>query len=111
MAFLDGVLFKTEWVEDKPDVIDNNIIYISTREFPFFAVFQCPICHGHRIVLHLGEICNPRWDIVENKDGLISITPSVDYPSDIEGNASCHFTITEGRVDKVEVEEPPVENV
>lgn len=96
--------YSTEWVEDLPEDIQENTIYIiGGRDHPFYAAIVCPrrVC---RQVVHLdiSSQVEKQWRIVEHACGKISLTPSIH----VTGlPCRCHYWLRKGRI--IWSESPP----
>lgn len=93
-------LYRTEWVEDLPEIPRKRTVYIiGGREHPFYAAIVCPRdgC-GH--VAHLGVsnqfARHKRWRISEKKDGTISLFPSVHVTG---RKCRCHYWLRKGKIE------------
>ena len=83
-----------EVVEDPPDQLDSNIVYlIADGGAPWSAAFMCPCGCKERISLSLIPRDRPSWRAVTNKDG-ITLHPSVWRKK----GCMSHFFIRAGRV-------------
>jgi hypothetical protein len=81
-------------VEDPPDELDDNVVYlIADGGPPWSATFVCPCGCKERISLSLIPRDRPNWRATVNNDG-ITLHPSVWRKKDCRS----HFFIRGGRV-------------
>ena len=95
MAFLHP--YGTEWVEDPPEEIRRNTVYVvGGREHPFQAGVACPRKRcKHVIYLDIAPEITRRWSLTEHDDGRVSLSPSVH----VTGlPCRCHYWIKRGRI-------------
>jgi len=71
----------------------NGAALVGDRAHPKWIVFDCPCRRGHRIMLNIDKARSPRWSTTSQ--GLLSISPSVDYQHLAR---RCHYFITRGRI-------------
>lgn len=70
--------FTAVHVEDLPDELDANSIYIAGEgKYLWFAAMLCPCGCGEILYMNLQDHSRPRWSIVRHSDNTISLTPSV----------------------------------
>lgn len=96
--------YRTEWVEDLPDDLQKNTVYIiGGRKHPFYAAIVCPRRTCRQVVhLDVSPQVDKRWSITEHADGQISLSPSVH----VTGlPCRCHYWLRKGRI--VWSESPP----
>jgi hypothetical protein len=87
--------YKARDVEDFPQVVENEVVYIVTEgDKPDTLIFRCPCGCQEIIYLNLLDDTWPRWRFDVNIFGFVSIRPS------IRRTVKCrsHFFITAGRV-------------
>lgn len=97
--------YSTEWVEDLPDDLQENTVYIiGGRKHPFYAAIVCPRKACRQVVhLDVSPQVVKRWRITEHADGQISLAPSVH----VTGlSCRCHYWLRKGRI--VWSERPPL---
>ena len=86
---------KTEVVEDFPDVLETDRVYLVGDGFtPWSAAFLCPCGCGEVIKLSLIKNDRPRWRVRLHFNGTVTFHPS------IWRNKGCksHFFLRCGRV-------------
>ena len=95
----------TEWVEDLPDELQKNAVYvIGGRKHPFYAAIVCPRKACRQVVhVDVSPQVKKRWRITEHMDGKISLWPSVHVTGLPCG---CHYWFRKGRI--VWSESPPL---
>ena len=71
---------------------------VATETRRKWLVFDCPCDGGHRIMLNLDRSRHPFWTVRIAKRSVLTLHPSVDYNDD---RRSCHYFISEGRVEWV----------
>ncbi len=71
----------------------NGIVFVGTRDFPKWLVFDCPCGNGHRIMLNLDVSRLPHWSIADGN--RLSIWPSFDYRA---AGRRCHYILSRGRM-------------
>jgi hypothetical protein len=81
-------------VADLPEVLDLATIYLIGDDTPWSAAMVCPCGCGAVIQLSLISSDNPRWKLKDNRDGTISLHPSIWRT---KGCVS-HFWVKSGRV-------------
>jgi hypothetical protein len=70
--------FQIEFVEEAPDIIAVNTIFIiQDGNFPELLAFICPCGCKARIILNLLIDASPKWSYIINKQGKIDIYPSI----------------------------------
>ena len=97
-------LYSTEWVEDLPDDLQENTVYIiGGRKHPFYAAIVCPRKACRQVVhVDVSSQVDKRWRIIEHVDGQISLSPSIH----VTGlPCRCHYWLRKGRI--VWSESPP----
>ena len=89
--------YRTEWVEDLPDDIQRETVYIiGGRQHPFYAAVVCPRRACRQVIhLDLSDDVDRRWHLNEHKDGSISIRPSVHVTA---MRCGCHYWFRNGRI-------------
>jgi hypothetical protein len=71
-------LLRTLKVEDLPDKLDPEVIYIAGEgQFLWFAALLCPCGCEEVIQLSLLPEGHPRWSLTQHADGTVSLHPSV----------------------------------
>lgn len=87
---------KTEYQEELPDLLNNKTIYIVGQpEQPWMVAFKCPCGCGNVIHLNLLQDSNPRWRIIKNSKGRITISPSVWRTR----GCKSHFFVRKSKID------------
>lgn len=89
------LLLQTTWVEDLPDNLAINTIYITgENEHWWFAAMLCPCRCGETLYMNLQPATRPVWQLFRHKEGTITLHPS------IWRTVGCrsHFFIRRGRV-------------
>lgn len=72
------VRFKTEHVEELPDQIEPETIYIAGEEkYLWFVAMICPCGCGETLLMNLLADARPRWSVVFNANNTVSLSPSV----------------------------------
>lgn len=89
--------YRTEWVEDLPDDVQRETVYIiGGRRDPFYAAIVCPRRACRQVVhLDLSHQVKKRWRLSEHQDGSISLRPSVHVTG---MRCKCHYWFREGRI-------------
>ena len=85
---------ETEIVEDFPDVLEINRVYLVGDDLtPWSAAFLCPCGCGEVIKLSLIKNDSPRWRVRLHFNGTVTFHPS------IWRNKGCksHFILRQGR--------------
>ncbi len=89
--------YKTKWVEDLPDPVTKNIVYvIGEKSLPFQVAVACPRKRCQQIV-HLDvapELPN-RWFITVHSNETISLHPSIHITS---WRCRCHYWLSRGKI-------------
>lgn len=94
--------YRTEWVEDLPEVPQKKSIYIvGGREYPFEAEFLCPLGCGDTLSVDIAPEHRESWNVTEHSDGAVSLSPSVWCTTECR----CHFWVRRGCI--VWCEAPP----
>ena len=97
--------YHTEWVEDLPENLQKNTVYIiGGRKNPFYAAVVCPrkVCR-QTIHLDISPQATKKWRIIEHTEGQISLVPSIH----ITGlPCKCHYWLQKGQI--IWSETPPV---
>lgn len=71
-------LLKTVHVEELPDQLTANAVYIAGQDGNlWYAAMVCPCGCAETIHISLYPDGHPKWRLTENPDDTISITPSV----------------------------------
>jgi len=87
--------YKCLWVDDIPDKIKRNIIYIvGMKSNPWVLVFTCPCGCRNLVYLNLLPGSYPRWTYKISFSNRVSISPSVKRIS----GCKSHFHIKKGRI-------------
>lgn len=95
MTFLHP--YRTEWVDDPPEEIRKNTVYIAGgREHPFQAGIACPrkACR-HMVHLDIAPEMTERWSLTEHESRRVSLSPSVHLT---ELPCRCHYWMKRGRI-------------
>ena len=89
--------YRTEWVEDLPDDVQRETVYIiGGRRHPFYAAVVCPRRACRQVIhLDLSHGVEKRWRMNEHADGSISLTPSVQVTA---MRCGCHYWFRKGRI-------------
>ena len=89
--------YRTEWVEDLPEHITKNTIYIiGGRKYPFYAVVTCPRKKCKKLPhLEISHKFEKRWKVTETKQGVLSLNPSI-YITD--SSCKCHYWVKKGHI-------------
>ena len=89
--------YRTQWVEDLPDDLQKNTIYIiGGRAYPYYAAVTCPRKHCKQIIhLEISGQFRKRWRVTEHEDGSLTLSPSV-YVNKLP--CRCHYWLRQGRV-------------
>lgn len=71
--------YRTEWVEDLPEDVRRQTVYIiGGREHPFYAAVVCPRRSCRQVIhLDLSPDVASRWRLTEHANGYVSLSPSV----------------------------------
>ena len=87
--------YQTEWIENLPDQLKKNTVYIlGGRKYPFQTVFICPRSCGKKIYINISPQHKKKWDIIEHKNDVISLSPSI-WMAHSECN--CHYWLKKGK--------------
>jgi hypothetical protein len=82
-------------VEDFPDEVRDNIVYIvGEKRQEWLAVFRCPCGCREVIQLNLIKGVKPRWRVIYHKKRTFSLYPSVNRIV----NCRSHFTLTRSKI-------------
>ena len=97
--------YRTEWVEDIPENLDKNTVYIvGGREYPFYAAIVCPRRSCRQVVnLDVSADVRKKWRITEHPDGRVTLSPSVHVTGLV---CRCHYWLRKGCI--VWCEAPPI---
>jgi hypothetical protein len=69
---------KTVRVEELPDALDANSVYIvGEGDYLWFVALLCPCGCGESLHMNLLPENRPRWELTENKEGNVTLHPSV----------------------------------
>jgi Family of unknown function (DUF6527) len=80
---------------DVPDKLESGKVYlIGENDHLWSAALKCPCGCGTVLEINLVPDIRPRWSVAEDKDGYVTIEPSIWRKKDCE----CHFRITRGMV-------------
>lgn len=70
--------FRTVWVEDLPDILDAQHVYIvGEGGHLWFAALLCPCGCGATVHTSFMPEGHPRWTLTVHADGTISLAPSI----------------------------------
>ena len=90
------LVFRAIYVNDVPDSLQKQVIYIAGETGHFWSVSMlCPCGCGDMIQLNLLQQVRPCWQVQTHPDQMISITPSVWR----QQGCKSHFWIRHGRID------------
>lgn len=89
--------YKTKWVEDLPEILEKNTVYIiGGREHPFYAAVTCPRKNCKKTIhLEIAADFKKRWKFQEHGDGTLSLNPSIHIA---DSPCGCHYWIKKGCV-------------
>ncbi|MNR13656.1 hypothetical protein D3C85_1300750 [compost metagenome] len=88
--------FKIEFVEDTPDRISENTIFVvQDGNFPEHLAFECPCGCRARIILNLLPDASPKWSYIIDEKGKIDIYPSIWR----KVGCKSHFFVRESNID------------
>lgn len=88
--------FKIEHVEDIPDRISENTIFIvQDGNFPELLSFECPCGCKAKIILNLLPDASPKWSYIIDEQGKIDIYPSISRKI----GCKSHFFVRESDID------------
>ncbi len=74
----ENLRFRIEYVEDLPNLISNNSIFIvQDGNEPDLLVFKCPCGCDANIMLNLLKDASPRWNYEIFEEKYINISPSI----------------------------------
>jgi hypothetical protein len=91
----DRIEYSFEIIDDFPESIRENMIYIvGEKDHEWLAVLKCPCGCGDTVQLNLLKDAKPFWEIIRHKNGLISISPSINRIV----NCKSHFSIIKEKV-------------
>jgi hypothetical protein len=80
-----------------PEIFDERTIYVIGKPEPWLVAFNCPCGCNSIIQLNLLQNAKPKWRLLENSKGRITISPSVWRT---EGCKS-HFFVRKSKIDWV----------
>lgn len=87
--------FATETVEDLPDVLEPERVYlVGDRSVPWSAALLCPCQCGAVIQLSLIPTDRPRWSVSRHFTGSVSLYPSIWRTK----GCRSHFFLRRGRI-------------
>jgi hypothetical protein len=88
--------YTTARVEELPDDLAAGVIYVLGEGPHLWAVaLLCPCGCAARIHLNLLPGVRPRWRVIENANGTVSIYPSVWRQT----GCTSHFSVRYGRIE------------
>lgn len=88
--------FATEAVDDLPDDLLPRTLYLAGEGgHRWCAALVCPCGCGEVIQLNLLRAVRPRWEVVEHRDGTVSLEPSVWR----QKGCRSHFFLRRGQVE------------
>lgn len=88
--------FNIEFVEDTPDRISENTIFVvQDGNFPELLAFECPCGCRARIILNLLPDASPKWSFYISEQGKIDIYPSIWR----KVGCKSHFFVRESNID------------
>jgi len=89
--------YRTEWVEDLPDLVTKNTVYvIGGKRHPFQAAVVCPRKRCRQIVhLDVSPELPRRWLMTVHPDGTLSLHPSIHVTG---RSCRCHYWLQHGRI-------------
>ena len=100
-------IYKTEWVEDLPDLPEKKKIYVvGGRNFPFNIAIPCPRATCQQVIqLDISDQVakSKEWKVNEEADGSVSLSPSVHVT---QLPCRCHYWLRNGRI--IWCEAPPI---
>ena len=86
---------RTVVVEELPDCLDTNTIYVAGENGHFwFVAMLCPCGCGATLHMSLLADARPRWLLTRHEDGSVSLTPSVWR----QVGCRSHFFLVRGKV-------------
>ncbi len=69
---------KTVRVDELPDILNANSVYVGGEGcHRWFVAMLCPCGCGETLNMNLLPDSCPRWKLTENKDGTVTLHPSV----------------------------------
>lgn len=85
-----------ERVEEFPSQLRSATLYVAGDEhYPWAAALLCPCGCGEVIELNLLEQASPCWSVRKNRDGTVTLIPSVWRTKGCQS----HFLIRDSRID------------
>ncbi len=89
--------YETQWVEDLPDNLKRDTVYIiGGRDHPFQAVVVCPRKKCKEAIhLAISPESRKKWKVTEHKDKSISLSPSI-YVTGLP--CKCHYWLKRGKI-------------
>lgn len=88
-------LYKSVRTSDVPDKLAPGKVYlIGENDHLWSAALKCPGGCGTVLEINLVPDMRPQWKVTEDKDGVVTIEPSIWRKRD----CGCHFRITRGMV-------------
>jgi len=86
---------RTIWVEELPDNLDANTIYVAgENEYVWFAAMLCPCGCGETLHMNLQAATRPCWQLLQHRQGTVTLHPSVWR----KVGCRSHFFIRRGRI-------------
>ena len=76
----------------------NCFVIVGTRERPKWAKFKCPCGCGDTLSLNLMQSHRPCWQVTLEKDGSVTVFPSVDATS-----CKSHFWVRRSEIEWVQL--------
>lgn len=93
--FKRRALYRANHVADAPDVLKDGIVYIVGADgYDWSALMRCPGGCGKTLEMNLLPSVKPVWKVTEDRDGLVSLHPSVW----LKTGCKCHFVLDQGVV-------------
>jgi hypothetical protein len=80
-------------VAELPDRLERHRLYVEADN-AWLAAMLCPCGCGETLHMSLLAGDRPRWDLIEHKDGTVSLYPSVWR----RGGCRSHFFLTRSRI-------------
>ena len=83
-----------ESADEVPDRLPSRgAVLVGAPEHLKWVAFDCPCGRGHRIMLNTDPGRLPAWQVAQNPEQRLTISPSVDY----RGERRCHYHVRDGK--------------
>lgn len=91
--FIKEKPYKTIFLEELPDNLKPRTVYVMGEgEYLWSAAMLCPCGCGETVHISLHKEGRPRWEIIFEKNGTVSFTPSINR----KYGCKSHFFLEKG---------------